>query len=423
VRAVEFRPGTAKVVHHSLIHYIRGGSAAKIVSDDGKPGFGGAMPAGFIPAFAPAGEIGVWTVGATPHALPDGLATPLPKGSDIVLQLHLHPSGKPETERAKVGIYFAPAAPARKIRELGVLGFFGLLANIDIPPGEKNYTIKGSLTLPADMQVISVLAHAHYLGKEFKATATLPDGSVRPMLWIKDWDFNWQDRYVYKQPVSLPKGTRIDVTISYDNSADNPHNPCNPPVRVQWGLQSYDEMGGVRFQMVTSSDAAEADMEKAAAGIRAAVARLAQSETAQEAIRKAAERNADMQERFRAAAGQTEAACSTSPTRNSSAPPSIQGISPASTPCGGHAPEMATSIARHMRASIASVVSNSTSRRNSMTGAARNIESPLRPSVRRTGASVSPDTATGCLSSSRPATFGSSQPIGATKSLPCCGVA
>jgi mono/diheme cytochrome c family protein len=309
VRAVEFRPGTRTVVHHALFHYIRGGSAAKVVSSDGRPGFGGAMPAGFIPAFAPAGEIGVWAVGATPHALPDGLATPLPKGSDVVLQLHLHPSGKPETERAKIGIYFAAAAPVRRIRELGVLGFFGLLANIDIPPGEKNYTIKGSLTVPADMLVLSVMAHAHYLGKEFKATATLPDGSTRPMLWIQDWDFNWQDRYFYKQPVALPKGTRIDVTIAYDNSADNPHNPCTPPRRVQWGLQSTDEMGGVRFQMVTASDVAEADMEKAAAGIRAAVAKLAQSEAAQDAIKKAAERNREMEERFRQAAGQTQAVC------------------------------------------------------------------------------------------------------------------
>ncbi|HMC75826.1 MAG TPA: hypothetical protein VKH34_01795 [Vicinamibacterales bacterium] len=309
VRAVEFRPGTRKVVHHSIFHYIRGGSAAKVVGTDGKPGFGGGVPAGFVPAFAPAGELGLWAVGTTPRALPDGLAVSLPKGSDLVLQLHLHPTGKPEMERAKVGLYFASAPPARKIRELGVLGFFGMLAGIDIPPGEKNFTVKGTLTLPADMQVLSVMAHAHYLGREFKATATLPDGSTRPMLWIQDWDFNWQDRYFYKQPVALPKGTRIDVTVSWDNSADNPRNPCNPPRRVQWGLQSTDEMGGVRFQMVTASDAAEADMDKAAAGIRAAVAKMAQSEAAQDAIKKAAERNREMEERFRAAAGQAQPLC------------------------------------------------------------------------------------------------------------------
>jgi hypothetical protein len=309
VRAVEFRPGTRPVVHHSLIHYIRGGSAAKVVSSDGKPGFGGAMPAGLIPAFAPSGELGLWAVGTTPRALPDGLAWPLPKGSDVVLQVHLHPTGKPETERAKVGLYFASAAPARPIREMGVFGFFGLLAKIDIPPGEKNFTIKSSLALRADMQVLSVMAHAHYLGKEFKATATLPDGSTRPMLWIQDWDFNWQDRYFYKQPVALPKGTRIDVTISYDNSADNPRNPCTPPQRVQWGLQSTDEMGGVRFQMVTASDAAEAELQQANVGMREAVAKLAKSDAVQDAIKKAAAHNADLQERFRIAAGQSQPVC------------------------------------------------------------------------------------------------------------------
>lgn len=309
VRAVEFRPGTRKVVHHSLIHYIRGESAAKAASTDGKPGFGGAMPAGWIPAFAPAGELGLWAVGATARALPDGLALPLPKGSDLVLQLHLHPTGKPEMERAKVGIYFAPSAPSRQIRQLGVLGFFGLLANIDIPPGEKNYTISGKLTLPADMHVLSVMAHAHYLGKEVKATATLPDGSTRPMLWIQDWDFNWQDRYFYKQPVALPKGTRIEVTISYDNSADNPRNPCNPPRRVRWGLQSTDEMGGVRFQMVPADEAAEAELQKSAAGMREALAKVARSEAVQEAIKRAAQNDAEMQERFLTAAGQVGTVC------------------------------------------------------------------------------------------------------------------
>jgi dipeptidyl aminopeptidase/acylaminoacyl peptidase len=95
--------------------------------------------------------------------------------------------------------------------------------------------------------VYSAIAHAHYLARDMKATATLPDGSSQPLLWINDWDFNWQDSYVYKQPVALPKGTRIDVTISYDNTADNPRNPINPPRRALWGEQSFDEMGTVGF--------------------------------------------------------------------------------------------------------------------------------------------------------------------------------
>ncbi len=107
----------------------------------------------------------------------------------------------------------------------------------------------------------------------------------------------------------MPKGTRIDVTIAYDNSADNPHNPCNPPRRVQWGLQSTDEMGGVRFQMVAADDAAEADLEKFDVGLREALAKVAKSDAVQEAIKRAVQNNADMAERFRLAAGQPGAVC------------------------------------------------------------------------------------------------------------------
>ena len=87
--------------------------------------------------------------------------------------------------------------------------------------------------------------------KEFKATATLPDGSTKPLLWIQDWDFNWQDGYNYKEPVILPKGTRVDVRITYDNSASNPRNqPSNPPKKVWWGEQSTDEMGSISFGLI-----------------------------------------------------------------------------------------------------------------------------------------------------------------------------
>jgi hypothetical protein len=92
--------------------------------------------------------------------------------------------------------------------------------------------------------------HAHYLGKEFKASATLPDGRTTPLIWIKDWDFNWQDGYTYKEPIVLPKGSRIDVRITYDNSTDNPRNPSNPPHRVLWGEQSTDEMGSIGFTLM-----------------------------------------------------------------------------------------------------------------------------------------------------------------------------
>ena len=282
VRALEFRPAARKAVHHAIFGYVRGGSV-KNAGADGKPGFGGPMLVSLVPGFAPAGGLGAWAVGATPRFLPEGLAHPLPKGSDIVLQVHFHPTGKPETEKSVVGLYFADGPPDRRIMTPGIPGFFGFLAGIDIPPGEKAYKIAGTLPIAADMRLLSVSAHAHYLGKEIKATATLPDGRVEPLLWIKDWDFNWQDRYDYKQPVFLPKGTRIDATITYDNSAENPRNPCNPPRRVTWGMQSLDEMGAVSFMMVAANKEDEEMLrQQGGAMLKAALKQVAQSERAKQ---------------------------------------------------------------------------------------------------------------------------------------------
>ena len=250
VRAIEFRPGARKAVHHALFAYDSTGGAAKQDGRDGKPGFGGMGTVGVGGATGGSGPLGGWAVGATPVFLPEGVALPLPKGSDIVLQMHFHLTGKPETEQATIGIYFTDQAPERRLFPVQVPALFGFGAGIDIPAGEKNYVIEDSVTLPVDMRALFVGAHAHYLAKEMKATATLPDGTTQPLIWIKDWDFNWQDRYLYKSPVMLPKGTRIDVRLVYDNSADNPHNP-NPESlkRVQWGEQSFDEMGSVTVAM------------------------------------------------------------------------------------------------------------------------------------------------------------------------------
>ena len=307
VRAIEYRPSARKVVHHALFAFVRGGSTSSLAKTDA-PGFGGVMPIAMIPTFAPSGDLGGWAVGATPQFLPDGLAWPLAKASDFVLQLHLHPTGKPEHERSRIGIYFAASAPPRRMREMGTPGLFGLLAGIDIPPGEKNYTLKGSLTMFANMRAYAVTAHMHYLGKEVRATATFPDKTSRPLLWIPDWDFNWQDRYFYTQPVLLPKGTKIDVTITYDNSAENPHNPCNPPRRVQWGVQSFDEMGGVRFLMVPVADEDEVAIQQMTAAVAKALG-------SQIAASDAAKRARQQQEQMLAQLGQ-----------------------PAVSPCGGGVP-------------------------------------------------------------------------------------
>lgn len=280
VRAVEFRPSARRAVHHALFSFVRGGAVAALEGRGGQPGFGGAMPVALVPGFQPAGELGTWAVGTTTREFPGGIARRLAKNSDLVVQMHFHPTGKPQVERSTVGIYFADGPPDRRVMTPAVPGLFGFLKGIDIPPGEKAYTIRATLPIGRDTQVLSIAAHAHYLGKEIKADATLPDGTIKPLLWIQDWDFNWQDRYDYKEPVLLPKGTRIDVSITYDNSADNPHNPCNPPRRVRWGLQSFDEMGSVSFMMLLVNAAEqEQAQQQAAAGLKQALSNAMENDT------------------------------------------------------------------------------------------------------------------------------------------------
>jgi len=284
VRAIEFRPSARKAVHHVLFAYDASHMLARLDGRDGRPGFGGMGSAGVSPGNPGAvGPLGGWAVGSTPAFLPEGVALPLPKGSDLILQMHFHLTGKPEMEQATVGIYFADKAPERRLYSIQIPALFGFGAGIDIPAGEKNFTVDDSFVLPVDLKAFFVAAHAHYLAREMKATATLPDGTRQPILWIQDWDFNWQDRYFYKTPVMLPKGTRIDVHLSYDNSDDNPRNPHpSPAMRVQWGEQSFDEMGSVVLaaQALQASD--EPALQRALVErARAAIGRAAANGTLQ----------------------------------------------------------------------------------------------------------------------------------------------
>jgi hypothetical protein len=110
--------------------------------------------------------------------------------------------------------------------------------------------VKSSFTLPVDVEAFAVAAHAHYLAKVMTMNATFPDGRRELLLKIPDWDFAWQEQYTFKSRQRLPKGTRLDSEMSYDNSASNPKNPTSPPARVKWGLGSTDEMGSVTLQVV-----------------------------------------------------------------------------------------------------------------------------------------------------------------------------
>ena len=239
VRAIDMRPSARAVVHHVLYFSDASGKAHERPQQGKEPGFSG-MRAGVATT-----PLGGFAVGAQPHFFPDGLALEVAKGSDLVIQYHFHPAGKPEVEKSKVALYFAKTPPERRLISVQLPPVYSLFAGLHIAPGEKDYVVRDSYTLPVDVDAVGAGAHAHYLGKKLKLTATLPNGDVKTLLLINDWDFAWQDRYFFNGAVFLPKGARLDAEVHWDNSASNPHNPSNPPVEITWGEQSKDEMGSV----------------------------------------------------------------------------------------------------------------------------------------------------------------------------------
>jgi hypothetical protein len=249
----EFRPGNPAVVHHAIVAIdTRGGARARDAQTP-EPGW---RTSGSIDASI-TGILGVWTPGMTPRFYPEDVGIALDKSADLVVQLHLHPTGKAETDQSKIALYLAKKPIKRVISRAPLL--LGTLV-IEIPPGEPRYRTGSSVVLPVDCTLTSVFPHMHMIGKEMKVTATLPDKSVKPLIWIKDWNFFWQDSYVYREPVKLPKGTRVTIEAIYDNTATNPFNPHRPPTRVLFGNDTTDEMCFALFQTVADGKGAQRRM-------------------------------------------------------------------------------------------------------------------------------------------------------------------
>lgn len=240
VAAVEFHPGNTRVAHHAVLFLDDSGAARKLDKATPEPGyanFGG-------PGFLPSGALGGWSVGNNARPLPNGMGRYLKKGSDLVVQMHYHPTGKKEVDQSEVGLYFVKKPVAESLKEPAKLVGSIWLANyeMDIPAGTKGYRRSTSYTLPKEVIMVGVVPHMHLLGRSMTVTATLPDKSAKTLIDIGNWNYNWQDEYYYERPFKLPAGTRPDVTAVFDNSAGNPSNPSSPPKRVTWGNGTTDEM-------------------------------------------------------------------------------------------------------------------------------------------------------------------------------------
>ena len=271
VRAVELLPGNARLVHHANVLADTTGEARRRDAVDEEPGYPGMEEGGI----APDGHFFGWTPGRMARELDEGMAWTARPGTDVVLQVHVQPTGKPEALDPEIGLYFTDRAPERVPATVHMVS-----TTIDIPAGEASYTTRDEWTLPVAVDALAIYPHAHYLGKVLEAKATLPDGSERWLLRIDDWDFNWQDEYHYREPIHLPAGTRLELAYTYDNTAANPRNPHVPPQRVVWGPSSRDEMANYWLKVVPRApddleslkrEVYRKDLDEALAGYRVRV--------------------------------------------------------------------------------------------------------------------------------------------------------
>ena len=248
LKAIEIRPGNKRLVHHANILVDRAQSA-RHRHKDALAGFGG-MDLGIESEFFdPDSHFLFWKPGTVPYVEPEGMSLRLDKGTDLILNIHVQPSGKPELITPSVGLYFTNNPATLHPMLLQIEND----AKLDIPPGEENFIVTDSLTLPVDVDVLAIYPHCHYLGKNIQGSATLPDGSTRSLIHIPRWDLNWQAVYRYQEPVFLPKGTTVTMRYTYDNSARNVANPNHPPQRVTAGNRARDEMAHLWLQVLPRS--------------------------------------------------------------------------------------------------------------------------------------------------------------------------
>jgi hypothetical protein len=249
VQLAESRPGNHELVHH-IIAFIR--EPGNPWMRDAKPG----VP--FVPrerqrqaeadpsdknkqqAQQDNAGFGDFLSGYAPGTLPNvmkpGQAKLIKAGSDIVLQMHYTANGKPGTDISKIGIIFSTTKPTERVLSLaaGNNGFA-------IPPGDANYRVDAKLKLQDDAVLLNMLPHMHFRGKDFEYRVTYPTGEKETLLSVPHYDFNWQLTYDLAQPKLLPKGTVIECTAHFDNSANNAANP-DPTKEVHFGEQTWEEM-------------------------------------------------------------------------------------------------------------------------------------------------------------------------------------
>jgi len=248
IRAMEVHPSNPQVVHHADIIVDPDQSFRHEHPTDWQDGVPG-MELDQIDTgkdFDPPGHFLFWKPDTPVLVEPEGMPWKLDPGNDLILDLHLKPTGKPEAITAQIALYFTDTPPIYHPMLLA-LERDGAL---DIPPGDANFVVEDSLPIPLDVQLFGLYPHAHYLGKRLEAWAVLPNQEKKWLILVPDWDIDRQAIYTYRKPIFLPAGTIVHMRFVYDNSAKNVHNPHSPPIRVLSGNRSEDEMAHLWLQVL-----------------------------------------------------------------------------------------------------------------------------------------------------------------------------
>jgi hypothetical protein len=242
VQAVEVRPGNRQLVHHVLAFYQappEGPQMAPVLQyipdhmkiPQRKPGLKPTRQ-----AIGPNRLIASYAPGTDPQVFRPGTALRLAPGGIIQFQMHYTANGTAGVDRSRIGFIFAKEPPKQEIR---AGQFFN--ATLSIPAGAANHEIDTELGFLQDVTVWGLFPHTHVRGKRWEYKVVMPDGSTKPLLSVPTYDFNWQTYYMFKEPITLPKGAKILAAAWYDNSDKNPSNP-DPKIEVKWGDQTWEEM-------------------------------------------------------------------------------------------------------------------------------------------------------------------------------------
>ena len=234
VRGFEVQPTAREVVHHVLI----------FVQEPGQKRGGDDESGGFFAAYVPGNNHIIY---------PDGFAKHLPAGARLRFQIHYTPNGTATRDQIKLGLLFAKEAPQHIVRIAGIADH-----RLSIPPGAAHHAETAVIPIPAEVKLLAFMPHMHVRGAAFRYEAVLADGTVRTLLDVPRYDFNWQLSYRYAEPPTLPRGSKIRATAWYDNSTNNPANP-DPTKTVRWGPQTFDEMmlGYVEYYLPDEKPAAK----------------------------------------------------------------------------------------------------------------------------------------------------------------------